>query len=489
MLSIKKSLLYVGILSFLFSCETTPEKIKMNVKQSFFRPIIENLSDDRMMGREMGSLGSKYAAQMIMDEFETIGTHYYPGKSSYSQAVTIYKTPQLINASIELGKNLKLSTPAKLIGLKQVRTLNIEAEVAAMSDWDAEKASKWEYRDKMIVYRLSENELFSSSDSTFQTWLDSFYAKIVKADAKAAIVLLPDSKIKWNSIINRFNRSVYSLIDAENETPVLFVEGKFVSRNALKRAKTVKIQSESERFEPLKDQNITAYIPGSDSKFKNYPVLVTAHYDHIGYKKGLPADQDSIYNGARDNIVGVTAMLVGAKVLQKLSPKRPVLFIAFTGEEKGLLGSRFYAENPLFPLKNTYFGINLDNAGYNDTSIVSLIGLSNYKNDSLFIKPIQEMGLKALLDPVPQFRLFERSDNIILTQKGVPTMSYSLGFTDFTDELNKYYHQLADESSSLDYDYLERFYESFTNVLYYVANSEDPIEWREDSKWNPQNQE
>ena len=230
---------------------------------------------------------------------------------------------------------------------------------------------------------------------------------------------------------------------------------------------------------------ILDYIDKNYSKFKNNPVVVTAHFDHIGHKKGTPAGQDSIYNGARDNIVGVTAMLVSAKALQKLGHKRPVLFLAFTGEEKGLLGSRFYVQNPLMPLKKTYFGINFDNAVYNDTSIVSLIGLSNYKNDSLFIKPILEMGLKVLVDPVPQLRLFERSDNILLTQKGVPTMSYSLGFTDFTDELNKYYHQLADESSSLDYNYLERFYESFTNVLYYVANSEDPIEWKDDSKWNP----
>jgi len=485
MLSIKKSLIYIGLLLFLFSCETVPEKIKMNVQKSYFRPIIENLSDDRMMGREMGTLGSKYAAQMIMDEFESIGTHYVPGKSSYSQAVTIYKTPQLLNATILFGKSLSLKTPSKVIGLKQVRTLNIESDVASMSEWDIEKAAKWEYRDKAIVYRLTESELYSSTDSTFQTWLDSFYSKVVSAEAKAAIVLLPESKMNWNTIIGRYNRSVYSLTLAENETPVLFVEGKYVSRSALRRAKTVKINSESERFEPLKDQNIAAYIPGSDSKFKNNPVVVTAHFDHIGYKKGTPAGQDSIYNGARDNIVGVTAMLVSAKALQKLGHKRPVLFLAFTGEEKGLLGSRFYVQNPLMPLKKTFFGINLDNAGYNDTSIVSLIGLSNYKNDSLFIKPILEMGLKVLVDPVPQLRLFERSDNILLTQKGVPTMSYSLGFTDFTDELNKYYHQLADESSSLDYNYLERFYESFTNVLYYVANSEDPIEWKDDSKWNP----
>jgi len=116
MLLFKKSFIFVALLVFLFSCETIPEKIKQNVKQSFFRPIIENLSDDRMMGREMGTLGSKYAAQMIMDEFETIGTHYYPGKSSYSQAVTIYKTPQLIRASIKFGKGLNLTTPTKDIG-------------------------------------------------------------------------------------------------------------------------------------------------------------------------------------------------------------------------------------------------------------------------------------------------------------------------------------------------------------------------------------
>ncbi|MEA5559534.1 M28 family peptidase, partial [Nodularia spumigena] len=145
----------------------------------------------------------------------------------------------------------------------------------------------------------------------------------------------------------------------------------------------------------LNEFNVAAFIPGTDSKLKNELILVTAHYDHVGYKKGMPADQDSIYNGARDNAVGTVALLVGAKVLTQIKPKRSVMLLALTAEEEGLLGSRFYVQNPLFPLNQTVFNLNLDGAGYNDTTIATIVGLGNYKQDSLLINAVDAAGITA----------------------------------------------------------------------------------------------
>ncbi len=110
----------------------------------------------------------------------------------------------------------------------------------------------------------------------------------------------------------------------------------------------------------INSQNVVAKLEGSDAKLKDEYVVYTAHWDHLGRDPKLPGDQ--IYNGAIDNASGIASMLEIAEAFTKLPtpPKRSLLFLAVTAEEKGLLGAKYYAETPLYPLTRTLANINMD---------------------------------------------------------------------------------------------------------------------------------
>ena len=194
----------------------------------------------------------------------------------------------------------------------------------------------------------------------------------------------------------------------------------------------------------VKSQNVVGLIVGRDSILKNEYLVLSAHYDHVGTGKnggGAFSAKDSIFNGARDNALGVTALLTAVKGLSKEPPKRSVLFLALTGEESGLLGSKYYAENPLIDLNKTVFDLNSDGAGYNDIQSISIIGMGRTGTDEQIIEGAKAFGLKVIADPAPEQNLFDRGDNVSFARKGVPAVNFSPGITGFTNELMAYYHQ------------------------------------------------
>src|SRR5689334_2335119 len=139
----------------------------------------------------------------------------------------------------------------------------------------------------------------------------------------------------------------------------------------------IKVQDSSgERMVPAK--NVIGFIKGTDAALQDQFVVLSAHYDHLGVApqpKMVEGKMDSIYNGARDNAVGVTAVMNAATYFSKHPPKRSILFIAFTGEEMGMLGSRYFANHPVIPFKRMVYDLNCDNGGYNDTTIFTIVGL------------------------------------------------------------------------------------------------------------------
>jgi Zn-dependent M28 family amino/carboxypeptidase len=232
---------------------------------------------------------------------------------------------------------------------------------------------------------------------------------------------------------------------------------------------------------PVPAKNVAGAIEGKDPVLKNEWIVVSAHYDHVGVKKN--ATPDSIYNGARDNAIGTTALLHAAKFFSKNPPKRSVLFLAVTGEEKGLLGSEWYANHPLIPLNQTVFDLNCDGAGYNDKTIATIIDLNRTSVDELLKKACQSFGLEAKGDPAPEQNLYERSDNLNFAVKGIPAVDMAPGVKAFDPELFKYYHQPADEVSSLDMTYIEKFHRAFVYAAYLIVNDKEKPQWRKGDKF------
>ncbi|WP_293826943.1 M28 family metallopeptidase [uncultured Brevundimonas sp.] len=199
----------------------------------------------------------------------------------------------------------------------------------------------------------------------------------------------------------------------------------------------------------VETKNVIARIPGAERP--NETVMYGAHWD--GYGVGTPnAQGDNIYNAAVDNATGVAALLELARAFAEgPRPKRSVLFAAWSGEEAGLLGSTYYAANPVWPLETTVADINVDSLlpGTEIDPNVVVIGKGKNQLDDVLARHAAQAGRALIADPAPQAGAFYRSDHFPLALKGVPALFPAAGFTGASaasrDYVRNRYHQPTDE--------------------------------------------
>ena len=235
----------------------------------------------------------------------------------------------------------------------------------------------------------------------------------------------------------------------------------------------------AKRNENLSDsENIWAYIEGSEKPEE--VLVISAHYDHVGIKNG------EIYNGADDDASGTVALLEIAQAFQIAKkegngPKRSILFLHVTGEEHGLHGSRFYAENPLFPLANTITNINIDMIGRRDdahansNNYVYVIGANRLSTDLDNICTIANAKYTNLVldykfnDPKDPNHFYERSDHYNFAKNGIPSVFFFNG-------VHADYHQATDSPDKIEYDALtKRAQFAFVTAWELANRSERPI--------------
>ncbi|OXA93273.1 M28 family peptidase [Flavobacterium hercynium] len=230
------------------------------------------------------------------------------------------------------------------------------------------------------------------------------------------------------------------------------------------------------RNENLPDsENIWAYIEGSEKP--DEVLVISAHYDHVGIKNG------EIYNGADDDGSGTVALLEIAKAFAKAKkdgkgPKRSILFLHVTGEEHGLHGSRYYSENPLFPLANTVADINIDMIGRRDVehaktnNYVYVIGADRLSSDLHNAVVAQnEKYIKMDLDfkfndPKDPNRFYERSDHYNFAKHGIPSVFLFNG-------VHEDYHGKGDEPEKIEYDALTKRTQLAFVIAWDLANREN----------------
>ena len=223
--------------------------------------------------------------------------------------------------------------------------------------------------------------------------------------------------------------------------------------------------------------SICAMLPGSDPLLKEQTILVSAHYDHIGISQPQP-DGDALNNGADDNASGTTAVLELAAAFARLpvAPRRSLLFVCFTGEEKGLLGSRAYAENPVVPIRQTVANINIEMIGRPDDIEPNQAWVTGYKFSdvgSLMAAAATAVGFEFYEHPQLSAQLFGASDNAPLAAKGIPAHSFSAG------SLHDQYHRPGDEVELLDLPNMTSVIQAlFAGTLHLAQRDEAPV-WAE----------
>jgi Zn-dependent M28 family amino/carboxypeptidase len=236
--------------------------------------------------------------------------------------------------------------------------------------------------------------------------------------------------------------------------------------------------SDSPRHE-LHLKNVMAYIQGTDPALRGQYIVLSAHYDHLGVTKHPKMEDgklDSIYNGARDNALGSTAVIDAAKYFGRYPPKRSVMFVTYSAEEEGLIGSEYYAAHPVIPLNHIVYNLNIDNASYNDTTLISLVGLNRTSEDSNIISACKAYGLSVNGDPTGG-QLFYESDNAPLAKKGIPAPTYSLGMRTFDSTIFNRYHRLSDETGNMDMHYAVKFIRAYILSAIYIADDAAQPTW------------
>ncbi len=239
----------------------------------------------------------------------------------------------------------------------------------------------------------------------------------------------------------------------------------------------------------VKSSNVAAFIEGSDPQLKNEYVLFSAHLDHLGTKPEKKGD--NIYNGAMDNAAGVAALLEMARLTAQMpvKPKRSLLFVAVTGEEKGLLGSDFYAHNPTVPLASIVANVNLDMPVLTyDFSSVIAFGADHSTLKAATTNAAARNKLTLVPDPWPDQGLFTRSDHYSFVRQGVPAISLATGTTSFTAGedggkvfdtfLHTHYHQPSDDMNlPINWTAATRFAQVNFDLGVEIANSPARVSW------------
>jgi Zn-dependent M28 family amino/carboxypeptidase len=189
---------------------------------------------------------------------------------------------------------------------------------------------------------------------------------------------------------------------------------------ALKARGSFGIDNEVRR---VKSQNVLALLEGADPQRKDEVVVYTAHWDHLG--KDPAAKGDQVYNGALDNATGIAALLEIAQACTRLpsAPRRSVLFLAVTAEEKGLLGSKWYAEHPLYPLTQTVANINMDGIEiFGRTRDVIVVGKGQSTLEDVLAEQVQAQGRVLVAEQQPEKGSYYRSDHFEFAKVGVPAL-------------------------------------------------------------------
>ena len=222
-------------------------------------------------------------------------------------------------------------------------------------------------------------------------------------------------------------------------------------------------------------RNVVGILRGSDPKLRDTYVLVTAHYDHVGTNPNLPGDM--IHNGANDNASGVASIIEIAGDLTTRKPRRSIVFVAYFGEEGGLIGSRYYAAHPIYPIESTVAQINVEQTGRTDDNrgprirTLEMSGWGYSQLTDIAQRTANATGVRLNNDPKWSPAVFERSDNEALAKLGVPAHTFAVAF-EFPD-----YHAPGDEWHKLDYDNMTLVTRALSDLTLAVANAVEPPHW------------
>jgi Zn-dependent M28 family amino/carboxypeptidase len=252
-------------------------------------------------------------------------------------------------------------------------------------------------------------------------------------------------------------------------------------------AGTATIRRES-RFRRFDSPNVVALLPGSDPALRGEVVVMMGHLDHLGVRpEGEGADR--IYNGAMDNASGIAVMLEAARTLAiGPRPRRSILILATTAEEKGLLGAEYFAEHPVVARERIAAAVNMDMPILTfDLREAVGFGAEHSTLGTIAETAMRAEGVRLIPDPTPEQRSFTRSDHYPLVKAGIPSIYVDTAASDAPSRaaiaaFEEHYHQVSDDlSQPIRYDSAARLARINTAIARSIANASERPRWRQGS--------
>ncbi|SNT35234.1 Zn-dependent amino- or carboxypeptidase, M28 family [Ekhidna lutea] len=534
----KKILVLLAVSATVFSCSDTGESSSSNISEESLRTHIEVLSSDDFQGRKPFTQGEIKTVNYLTDQFKEYGLE--PGNGdSYIQEVPLVELTAVPSETMTItggGEDVVLNVLDDFVAYTEqvVEQTSLDASELVFAGYGV-VAPEYGWNDyegldvkgKTVVVLVNDPG-FASGDSTFfkgetMTYYGRWTYKFEEAARQGAAGCLiihetVPAGYPWLVVRNSWSgASLYLDQSGDNYQPDVLG---WITRDAAIKIfeaseqdmKNYSEMSRSQDFKPFslglnasvsvqnkikrdQSQNVIAKITGSERPDEY--IIYSAHWDHLGI--GQEIDGDSIYNGAHDNASGTATMLGIAEAMSKMKkkPKRTVIFLAVTAEEQGLLGSKHYAQNPIYPPAQTVANINMDGiTAWGPMKDLTVVGYGQSELEDIAEEAAKKQGRYILADPDPGKGYFFRSDHFQFAKVGIPALYASGGYehmtkgVDYVDSLNQIYlsskyHRPQDEydATSWTFDGMALDGELLMKVGLKVANSKDWPSWKEGSEF------
>jgi Zn-dependent M28 family amino/carboxypeptidase len=506
---------------------------------------IKVLASDEYEGRAPGTKGEELSVKYIADQFKQIGLKPGNPDGTYMQEVPLAGIKGEPRMSFTVGdKNIDLKYPDDFVASSARLQPEIKVDksnvvfvgygiVAPEYGWDDYKDV--DVRGKTLLMLIGDPPIPDSKDPSkldekmFKGKAMTYYGRwtykyeIAAQKGAAAAIIVHETQpaaYPWQVVKSSWGKENFELdnpnknVDAVSARSwiTLDVAKKLVADcgqdfDALKKTATTKdfrpltlnakanIQIK-QQIREFKSHNVIGNLEGSDPKLKDEHVIYTAHWDHLGRHPELQGDQ--IFNGAIDNASGVASVIQIAAAFMKVNPppKRSVLFMATTAEEAGLLGAKFYAEHPLYPLEKTLADINIDGVNpWGKTHDLEDLTNGNSALDDLLGQAAARQGRVMKPNSEPEKGGFYRVDSFEFAKAGVPVLHAARGIEIIgkppeygkqkRDEfVAKHYHQPSDEvDPGWDLSGAVQDVQLLFEVGYQVANGDKFPEWEAGSEF------
>ncbi|KKO49888.1 peptidase M28 [Arsukibacterium sp. MJ3] len=458
---------------------------------------IKTLSSNEFQGRAPATKGEELTVAYLEENFKRIGLKPIDG-DSYKQPVSLVQIdPKQVSDMSLSGENLPASFKYRdemIAWTTQItdQVSVVESEMVFVGYGIVAPEYNWndyeglDVKGKTVVmfvndpgYATQDPELFNGNAMTYYgRWTYKFeeaarqgaaMALIIHETAPASYgwgVVAHGSPIKFDLVNENKNMNrakVEGWLTTESAETLFANIGTDLATMHKKALATdftpVSLQAKASvsvnnNLRELTSSNVVGYIEGS--KYPDEYVLYMAHWDHLGMDFSNP--DNKVFNGAQDNASGTGAVIALAEYFaQQPQPERSIAFVLVTAEERGLLGSAWYAANPVFPLEKTAAAINMDVMNmYGPMKDMVIVGLGNTEVEQILVKYTEQQGRYAVQEPNPEAGIAYRSDHFSLSKKGVPIL-YAKGGNDHVENGREWgaaqraeynsccYHKVQDE--------------------------------------------